>query len=108
VNKDAKVDVFFKGAGASPGNRIRLQATCMWRVRCRKTRYCANFADAQRAELVVAGVNLVGLAFGISGEMAVVSVDSVFVFPLRSGDAFEQVNKGLHTLMVFDRHLSEC
>ena len=30
------------------------------------------------AELIVAGVNLIGLAFSASGEMAVVSIDSVY------------------------------
>jgi hypothetical protein len=37
--------------------------------------------DAEEANLVVAGVNLVGLAFSSSGEMAVVSIDSVYSLP---------------------------
>jgi sugar lactone lactonase YvrE len=38
-------------------------------------------ADGSEARLVVAGVNLVGLAFSGSGEMAVVSIDSVYSLP---------------------------
>jgi hypothetical protein len=34
--------------------------------------------DGRDAKLVVAGVNLIGLAFSASGEMAVVSIDSVY------------------------------
>ena len=33
------------------------------------------------AKVVVAGVNLVGLAFSSAGEMAVVSIDSVYSVP---------------------------
>jgi hypothetical protein len=31
--------------------------------------------------VIVAGINLVGLAFSASGEMAVVSIDSVYTLP---------------------------
>jgi len=34
--------------------------------------------DGTDAKLIVAGVNLIGLAFSASGEMAVVSIDSVY------------------------------
>ena len=34
--------------------------------------------DGSDAKLLVAGVNLIGLAFSSSGEMAVVSIDSVY------------------------------
>jgi len=38
-------------------------------------------ADGREAKLVVAGVNLIGLAFSSAGEMAVVSIDSVYSVP---------------------------
>jgi hypothetical protein len=34
--------------------------------------------DGTDAKLIVAGINLIGLAFSASGEMAVVSIDSVY------------------------------
>ena len=37
--------------------------------------------DGSEAKVVVAGVNLVGLAFSAEGEMAVVSIDSVYSLP---------------------------
>jgi hypothetical protein len=37
--------------------------------------------DGSDAKLVVAGVNLVGLAFSSTGEMAIVSIDSVYGLP---------------------------
>ncbi|HLR04345.1 MAG TPA: hypothetical protein VK117_00930, partial [Pyrinomonadaceae bacterium] len=38
--------------------------------------------DGGKAEIVVAGMNLVGLAFGANGEMAVATNDSVYSLPL--------------------------
>ena len=38
--------------------------------------------DAQKAEMFVAGMNLVGLAFSATGDMAVVSNDSVYSLPV--------------------------
>jgi hypothetical protein len=37
--------------------------------------------DGSEAKVVVAGVNLVGLAFSSVGEMALVSIDSVYSVP---------------------------
>jgi len=38
--------------------------------------------DGKAAELVVAGMNLVGLAFSASGDMVIASNDSVYSLPL--------------------------
>jgi hypothetical protein len=38
--------------------------------------------DGTHAELVVAGMNLVGLAFGPDGDLAVTSNEAVFSLPL--------------------------
>ncbi|HEU4479944.1 MAG TPA: hypothetical protein VFR80_15600, partial [Pyrinomonadaceae bacterium] len=38
--------------------------------------------DVAQAEVFVAGMNLVGLAFGPNGEMVVASIDSVYTLPL--------------------------
>jgi hypothetical protein len=39
--------------------------------------------DGVEAKLVVAGINLIGLAFSATGEMAVVSIDSVYSLPMQ-------------------------
>jgi hypothetical protein len=39
-------------------------------------------ADASNAELVVAGMNVVGLAFGPNGEMVVATNEAVYSLPL--------------------------
>jgi hypothetical protein len=39
--------------------------------------------DGADAKLVVAGINLIGLAFSATGEMAVVSIDSVYSLPVQ-------------------------
>jgi hypothetical protein len=39
-------------------------------------------ADASHAELVVAGMNVVGLAFGPNGEMVVATNEAVYSLPL--------------------------
>jgi len=38
--------------------------------------------DAARAEIVVAGMNLVGLAFSAKGEMVVATNEAVYSLPL--------------------------
>ncbi len=39
-------------------------------------------ADASKAELIVAGMNMVGVAFGPQGEMIVATNDALFSLPL--------------------------
>ena len=41
-----------------------------------------NSRDGGEADVVVAGMNLVGLAFGANGEMVVATNDSVYSLPL--------------------------
>lgn len=82
VNKDARVDVFFKGLGRPQGIAFDTEGNLYVAASLQGRRGIVRIShDGQQAELVVAGVNLVGLAFGISGEMAVVSIDSVFSVP---------------------------
>jgi sugar lactone lactonase YvrE len=85
VNADGETTVFFKGLGRPQGLAFdregNLYVAASWKGRRGIVRISA---DGQHAELVVAGVNLVGLAFSASGDMAVVSIDSVHLVPIRT------------------------
>src|SRR6185503_878297 len=82
IDSDGEVDVFFKGLGRPQGlafdNEGNLYVAASYRARRGIVRISA---DGLRAELFVAGVNLIGLAFSAAGEMAVVSIDSVYSLP---------------------------
>lgn len=79
VNKDGKTDVFFKGLGRPQGLAFDSDGNLYVASSFRGRRGIVRISpDGERAEIVVAGVNLVGLAFSAAGELAVVSIDSVF------------------------------
>ena len=79
IDPDGDVDVFFKGLGRPQGlafdNEGNLYVAASFRGRRGIVRISPDGMDAK---LIVAGVNLIGLAFSASGEMAVVSIDSVY------------------------------
>jgi len=79
VNKDGETDVFFKGLGRPQGLAFDSNGNLFVAASYRGQRGIVRIsADGQTAKLFVAGVNLVGLAFSGTGEMAVVSIDSVY------------------------------
>ena len=84
IDPDGKIDVFFKGLGRPQGLAFdtegNLYVAASLRGRRGIVRISANGSDAK---LVVAGVNLIGLAFSSAGEMAVVSIDSVYSLPMQ-------------------------
>ena len=79
IDRDGEIDVFFKGLGRPQGlafdNEGNLYVAASYRGRRGIVRISP---DGTEAKLIVAGVNLIGLAFSASGEMAVVSIDSVY------------------------------
>jgi sugar lactone lactonase YvrE len=78
VDRDGAVETFFKGLGRPQGLAFDSAGNLYVAASYRGRRGIVRIPpDGESAELVVAGVNLVGLAFGQSGEMAVVSIDSV-------------------------------
>jgi sugar lactone lactonase YvrE len=82
IDPDGKIDVFFKGLGRPQGLAFdtngNLYVAASLAGRRGIVRISPNGSDAK---LVVAGVNLIGLAFSSAGEMAVVSIDSVYSLP---------------------------
>ena len=83
VNKDGEVDVFYKGLGRPQGLAFDQEGNLYVAASLRGRRGIVRISpNGEEASLVVAGVNLVGLAFSSIGEMAVVSIDSVYSLPM--------------------------
>ena len=74
--------MFFKGLGRPQGLAFdregNLYVAAALKGRRGIVRISAGGGDAK---VFVAGMNLVGLAFSASGEMAIVSIDSVYSVP---------------------------
>lgn len=82
INPEGETDVFFKGLGRPQGLAFDVDGNLYVAAALRGRRGIVRISpDGNDAQLIVAGVNLVGLAFGPSGEMAVVSIDSVYTLP---------------------------
>jgi len=82
IDPDGKTDIFYKGLGRPQGLAFDRDGNLYVAAAFRGRRGIVRISpDGTDAKLVVAGVNLVGLAFSAAGEMAVVSIDSVFSLP---------------------------
>ena len=82
INADGDVDVFFKGLGRPQGLAFDTEGNLYVAASLRGRRGIVRISpDGREAKLVVAGMNLIGLAFSSAGEMAVVSIDSVHSLP---------------------------
>jgi DNA-binding beta-propeller fold protein YncE len=82
INPDGDVDVFFKGLGRPQGLAFDRDGNLYVAAALRGRRGIVRISpDGSAAKLIVAGVNLIGLAFSAAGEMAVVSIDSVYSLP---------------------------
>jgi sugar lactone lactonase YvrE len=83
INANGEVGVFFKGLGRPQGLAFDHEGNLYVAGSLRGRRGIVRIApDGSRAEIVVAGMNLVGLAFSASGDMVVASIDAVYSVPL--------------------------
>jgi sugar lactone lactonase YvrE len=83
VNKEGQPSVFYKGLGRPQGLAFDRSGNLYVAASLKGRRGIVRISpDAQGAEIAVAGMNLIGLAFSASGEMIVVSIDSVFSLPM--------------------------
>jgi sugar lactone lactonase YvrE len=82
ISPDGDPDVFFKGLGRPQGLAFDQAGNLYVAASLRGRRGIVRISpDGRDAKIVVAGVNLIGLAFSSSGELAVVSIDSVYSLP---------------------------
>src|ERR1041385_3121168 len=82
IDRDGRIGVFFKGLGRPQGLAFDRDGNLYVAASLRGRRGIVRISpDGRDAKLVVAGVNLIGLAFSSAGEMAVVSIDSVYSLP---------------------------
>ena len=84
INADGETSVFFKGLGRPQGLAFDTAGNLYVAASLRGRRGIVRITpDGGDAKLVVAGVNLIGQAFSSSGDMAVVSIDSVYSLPMQ-------------------------
>ena len=81
INPDGDVDVFFKGLGRPQGLAFDREGNLYVAAALRGRRGIVRISPGGEAKVIVAGINLIGLAFSSAGEMAVVSIDSVYSLP---------------------------
>jgi sugar lactone lactonase YvrE len=79
IDAEGEVNVFYKGLGRPQGIAFDSEGNLLVAASLRGRRGIVRIsADGQKAGLLVAGMNLVGLAFNATGELAIVSTDSVY------------------------------
>ncbi len=81
INPEGEVDVFFKGLGRPQGLAFDREGNLYVAAALRGRRGIVRISPNGDAKVIVAGTNLIGLAFNSAGEMAVVSIDSVYSLP---------------------------
>jgi glucose/arabinose dehydrogenase len=83
VDEDGRASVFFRGLGRPQGLAFDEAGNLYVAASYAGRRGVVRLSpDASQAELVVAGVNVVGLAFGPAGEMVVATNEAVYSLPL--------------------------
>jgi sugar lactone lactonase YvrE len=82
IDRDGNVDTFFKGLGRPQGLAFDRDGNLYVAASLRGRRGLVRITPAGDPEIVVAGVNLVGLAFSGAGDLIVASIDSVYSLPM--------------------------
>lgn len=79
IDADGEVGVFYKGLGRPQGLALDDTGNLYVAASLRGRRGIVRISpDGQGAEMFVAGMNLVGLAFSSTGDLAVASTDSIY------------------------------
>jgi sugar lactone lactonase YvrE len=79
LDKSGTAEVFFQGLGRPQGLAFDVKGNLYVAASLRGRRGIVRISpDAKEAELLVAGMNVVGLAFGPNGDMIVATNDSIY------------------------------
>jgi sugar lactone lactonase YvrE len=83
IDEDGETSVFFRGLGRPQGLAFDREGNLYVAASYRGRRGIFRITpDARNAELVVAGMNVVGLAFSPNGELIVATNDTIYSLPL--------------------------
>jgi len=83
VNPNGEVNLFYKGLGRPQGLAFDDEGNLCVAASLRGRRGIVRISrDGKHAEMFVAGMNLVGLAFSATGDLAIASTDSVYQLSL--------------------------
>jgi sugar lactone lactonase YvrE len=85
IDPDGEVGVFYKGLGRPQGLAFDREGNLHVAASLRGRRGIVRISpDGKIAEMFLAGMNLVGLAVGPTGSVAVVSTDSIYAVPIEN------------------------
>jgi sugar lactone lactonase YvrE len=83
VDANGEVSVFYRGLGRPQGLAFDRHGNLYVAASLRGRRGIVRVSpDGKHAELFVAGMNLVGLAFGSTGDLAIASTDSIYALTM--------------------------
>lgn len=83
IDKSGEASVFYRGLGRPQGLAFDRDGNLYVAASLRGRRGIIRISpDGREARLVVAGMNVIGLAFGANGEMAVATNDAIYSLPL--------------------------
>lgn len=85
VDADGEVSLFYKGLGRPQGLAFDDDGNLLVAASLRGRRGIVRIShDGKEADMLVAGMNLVGLAVGPTGDLAIASTDSIYRLTLES------------------------
>ena len=83
IDETGDVEVFYRGLGRPQGLAFDRQGNLYVAASLRGRRGIVRIApDGSRAEMAVAGMNVVGLAFSRTGDMVIATNDAVYSVPI--------------------------